>query len=167
MALCFASSATSGENIWSKPCLYQSYLKTDQHQFTFKMISFFPRLDTKSMHANKHQCLEKQGYKHIVKLYILSSFKLLICLKIVYTENSQTLFFNSVMFAKPSLFLQVFLQTVLISRNMRVGLLFIQLTVARLLWPASSRLLRNPSMGSGYRSSGLSGLWRWSHHLRL
>ena len=47
-------------------------------------------------------------YSEAIHSWILSSFKLLICLKIVYTENSQTLFFNSVMFAKPSLFLQVF-----------------------------------------------------------
>ena len=53
------------------------------------------------------------------------------------------LFFNSLMLVKPVL------MTVLISSNMRLGLLFIQLTVARLLWPANSRLLRNPSMGSG------------------
>ena len=58
--------------------------------------------------------------------------------------------------------------TVLISSNMHWIIVQLQLTVARwLLWPASSRLLRNPSIGSGYRSSGLSGLWRSSHHLGL
>ena len=56
----------------------------------------------------------------------------------------------------------------LISSNMHWIIVQLQLTVARwLLWPASSRLLRNPSIGSGYRSSGLSGLWRSSHHLGL
>ena len=72
------------------------------------------------------------------------------CMYIVQVEYAQTPFCNSVMLVKPSMFLEFcMLMTVLISSNMRVGLLFIQLTVARLLWPASSRLLRNPSMGSG------------------
>ena len=82
----------------------------------------------------------------------------------VYTEHAQTLFYNCIMLFN-SLF---FLQTVLISSNMPWIIVQLQLTVARwLLWPASSRLLRNPSIGSGYRSSGLSGLWRSSHHLGL
>ena len=47
-----------------------SCLKMDQHQFTFKIWPFFPRLAQKVCMQKKHNCIEKQGYMvDMVRLY--------------------------------------------------------------------------------------------------